>query len=294
MNVSRQCPICGGTDFQQYITAEDHTVSHEIFNILQCATCKFLITSPIPENLGDYYLSPDYISHSEKAVTLADRVYQIARTFTMQWKEGLIRRQTANQFRKLLDYGCGTGSFLHYCQQKGWTIAGVEPSNIAREVATKATGHNIASNIQHLDSTKFDIITLWHVLEHIPDLNETLAQLKDKLTDSGTMFIAVPNHKSFDASYYLQHWAAYDVPRHLWHFSRTTMTQLLNAHDLKLIKILPMKLDAYYVSLLSEKNKTQGRSALTHYIQGMRIGLKSNVQAQSSQEYSSLIYIATR
>jgi 2-polyprenyl-3-methyl-5-hydroxy-6-metoxy-1,4-benzoquinol methylase len=188
----------------------------------------------------------------------------------------------------ILDFGCGTGMFLHRCKEEGHTIEGVEPSATARAHASALLGTSIHETIAQTDNT-FDVITLWHVLEHIPDLNEQLNQLKTKLKENGTMFIAVPNHRSKDAAVYGSNWAAYDVPRHLWHFEKTTMIRLLNNHSLNLRQTIPMKLDAFYVSMLSEKYKAKKTGVLT-FIKGMLRGFQSNYLGNKN-EYSSLIYV---
>ncbi|MBA4054649.1 MAG: methyltransferase [Marivirga sp.] len=285
------CPVCDGTSFNFALNCKDFTVSHETFNINECTTCKFKVTSPLPENLDKYYLSDSYISHSSKASSLVDGLYILARNFTLKWKLRLITRYQKESGISILDFGCGTGDFLKRCKKEGLVISGVEPSDNARNLARTKTGGTIASRLSDLQTQRYEVITLWHVLEHIPTLNETLQTLSDKLTDSGTMFIAVPNHKSYDSSLYLTYWAGYDVPRHLWHFSQTNMESLLRKHNLKLADKIPMKLDAYYISLMSEKNKNNGQLTLTSFIRALFAALKSNLQASQSKEYSSIIYV---
>lgn len=285
------CPICDGKSFNTTLTCKDFTVSHETFAINECRSCKFNVTSPIPDDLDKYYLSESYISHTSKARSLLDRLYLIARSYTLQWKIGLIRRYEKDRDITILDFGCGTGEFLKNSKKKGFSVSGVEPSTKARSLAQETTGEHIASSLNELQSQTYDVITLWHVLEHIFTLNETIEHLRAKLSDSGTMFIAVPNHRSSDSSHYLTYWAGYDVPRHLWHFSQSNMQSLLQKHRLKLIDKVPMKLDAYYISLMSEKNKNNGRLTLPKTIRALFIGLRSNILALWSKEYSSLIYV---
>lgn len=169
---------------------------------------------------------------------------------------------------------------------------GVEPTENARLQAQQITGLPIASSIEEIKGS-FSVITLWHVLEHVLDINNTIDTLVSRLDQTGTIFIAVPNYKSMDSTHYKQNWAAYDVPRHLWHFSQTTMTNLLKQHGLKIKTIEPMKLDAYYVSLLSEKYKA-GKTGVYQYINAIKTARKSNSLAKRTKEYSSLIYIAGR
>jgi 2-polyprenyl-3-methyl-5-hydroxy-6-metoxy-1,4-benzoquinol methylase len=250
-----------------------------------------VLTNPRPEDdhISSYYQSQDYISHTNKASSLIDWIYLRARKYTLSWKLRIINTASSKS-KTLLDYGCGTGAFLQYCQQHDWNVQGIEPSAEARSMASKIVGRNIVPDINQLTDLTYDVITLWHVLEHVPDLNGTIQKLKDKLTDNGTMFIAVPNHTSWDGKRYREHWAGYDVPRHLWHFSQSTMKTLFAKNDLKVVGILPMKLDAYYISLLSEKYKRQNTSVggmITAFVNGFR----SNLNANHNNEYSSLIYV---
>jgi 2-polyprenyl-3-methyl-5-hydroxy-6-metoxy-1,4-benzoquinol methylase len=287
------CPVCSHQSFEPYLSCVDHTVSHETFPLLKCANCTFIVTSPRPTDgdLGAYYLSDEYISHSSKATTLFDKIYRLARHFTLRWKLRLVLENLSVNTGKpsLLDYGCGTGAFLKTAKDKGFIVAGVEPSQIARHTAIKITGEQIAKRLVDIDTDQFDAITLWHVLEHIPDLSQTVSALKMLLATNGTMFIAVPNHNSIDAKIYGSNWAAYDVPRHLWHFNRDTMKLLMATHGLRIEKIIPMKLDAFYVSMLSEKTKPKA-NAPSIAIKGFINGLRSNF-GKNNGDYSSLIYI---
>ena len=292
MNDLAQCPVCKESKFSHYLSCKDHTVSTETFQLRQCLGCGFVVTSPRPDEvmLPGYYQSDKYISHTDSSKGMVEKIYKIARTFTLRWKYNVIRKHSTIKPHSVLDFGCGTGAFLRYCQTKGLKTAGVEPSHTARERAEQVTGQPIARELSHI-AEKFDVITLWHVLEHVYDLDATISTLKDLLNEDGTIFIAVPNLNSIDAHHYGEHWAAFDVPRHLWHFSKETMEHLLNNHDLKLRELLPMRLDPYYVSMLSEKYKN-GDKGVSTLSQAIRMGLKSNNMAKITGEYSSLIYIA--
>ncbi|MGC3948256.1 MAG: class I SAM-dependent methyltransferase [Chryseolinea sp.] len=295
MTTTLSCPICHSESFTTFLKVKDHTVSQETFNILRCNNCSFLLTHPLPADLGKYYESAAYISHSDKTSSITDALYKVARTITLRWKTNLIQHYNQLPTRTLLDYGCGTGAFLTHAKRSGWQIAGVEPAQQPREAASISTQSTIPPSIQKLPSGKYSIITLWHVLEHVQQLHETLSELTAKLEDNGTIFIAVPNHNSVDAQKYREHWAAYDTPRHLWHFSKTSMFELMKQHQLTPHKIVPMKLDAFYVSILSEQYKSSKSSAgLRELLTGMINGLKSNLRAVGNQEYSSLIYIARK
>jgi 2-polyprenyl-3-methyl-5-hydroxy-6-metoxy-1,4-benzoquinol methylase len=296
MKELKSCPVCQNTSFQKFITAKDYTVSRETFDLVKCDSCGFVFSNPIPdtERLGDYYISNDYISHSKNATGLIDKIYVVARSFTLKWKLDLIQEYTGDQDKTILDYGCGTGDFLKACKDNGWTVTGVEPSDKARELAVDQTHEKIAASLKQVETKEFSTITLWHVLEHIEDLNNTLQQLKEKLSENGTLLIAVPNHAAWDGTHYGQYWAGYDVPRHLWHFTQQTMKALLTKNSLKLADIVPMKLDAYYISLLSEKYKANGKAGVPGMIIAALKGLRSNLNARKNKNYSSLIYIVRK
>ena len=293
MEIIEKCPICNHSLFDTFLTCEDSLLSHEHFDLKKCQSCTFVFTSPRPDaaSLPNYYKSDQYISHTGKSTSLLDWIYLFARNFTLQWKISLIKKY--RQKITLLDYGCGTGEFLRSAKEEGWQIAGLEPTADARKKATEITGINIASDLSQFNNQQFDVITLWHVLEHVMDLKSTIYQLKSLLREDGFFLIAVPNHQSYDAFFYQESWAAYDVPRHLWHFTRITMTALLHSLGLKIKAIEPMKLDAYYVSLLSEKYTSKNKGSYLSLFKGVTRGFQSNRKAKSTMDYSSLIYIVT-
>ncbi len=284
-----QCPVCSGKEFTNQIICDDHTVTGESFAIVSCNHCNLWITSPRParESLGKYYQSDTYISHSNKGNSLVNVIYKMVRRYTMYQKTQLIKGFMGSG--KLIDYGCGTGDFLAACQHKGYNVLGIEPSDIARKQAIAQTSTTIYPHLDNLaKDEKVDIITMWHVLEHVPNPKETLAHLKKHLNTGGYFIIAVPNRDSFDAKYYKEHWAAYDVPRHLFHFNPLNIKYLSKELKLSFVKMIPQYFDAYYVSMLSEKY-LKGNSA---FIKGMIRGLQSNRSAvKNNNNYSSLIYV---
>ena len=288
------CPVCQGKNLVPYLSCKDNTVSHETFQLESCAVCGFVMTNPRPgeNNLPRYYQSDTYISHSDGSSTPLDLLYKLSRKFTLKWKYSLIQQYSLAKPLSILDYGCGTGSFLKQCERRKMAVTGVEPSAVARSHAQKDSQIQIFQDISEIKDN-FDVITLWHVLEHVSDLHKTLNVLKARLHETGTMFIAVPNLNSPDARKYREHWAAYDVPRHLWHFSQTTMDLVLRQHQLHIHKIQPMRLDAYYVSLLSEKYKTS-HNVVLRITKALINGWKSNRAAKLTNDYSSLIYIVRK
>lgn len=276
------------THLKPFLNCVDHTVSRETFSIFIDEKAELLVTTPRPQNadLGKYYESDDYISHSNSNTSLFNKAYLIVRNYAIKKKIKLLK-SFHSAGNELLDIGTGTGDFLEASKKKGWAIHGVEPNNKANKIAEGKTGIKINDDINQILNKKFDLITMWHVLEHVPELNFYISNLKKLLKADGALIIAVPNHKSYDAKYYKENWAAYDVPRHLWHFSQKAMKSLFEQKGMKVINILPMKFDAFYVSLLSEKYKT-GRS---NFLKAIYIGLRSNYKAKLTGEFSSLIYI---
>lgn len=276
-----------------FLSCIDYTVSSEKFSLLKDSEVDFLITSPRPlvKYLMAYYESDDYISHTDKKNTLFDKVYQTVRFYTTKNKVKKISNLKTN-IKNILDIGCGTGDFLSACLQKKWYVFGIEPHNGARIIAQqKIKSNNIYNSIETLEqqkpSQKFDVITLWHVLEHIPNLNYYIKSLKRLLQPNGILIIAVPNFLSFDAHYYKSFWAAYDVPRHLWHFSPKAIKLLFKKVDLHVVAIWPMIYDSFYISLLSEKNKNGKQNVFNASL----VGFCSNIKAFFTKNYSSLTYI---
>jgi 2-polyprenyl-3-methyl-5-hydroxy-6-metoxy-1,4-benzoquinol methylase len=273
-----------------YLKLKDHAVSGETFKLIQNSEYGFLETIPQPskEKLPEYYKSEDYISHTDAKRNVFEKVYHGVRVFALKKKVSLIN-SFSSEGKNLLDVGCGTGDFLLAAKNNGWIICGIEPNEEARDIANSKTENSVfeIEALLRFGASRFDVITLWHVLEHLPNLEEHLAIFKKILKPNGIIVVAVPNYKSFDAKHYKAFWAAYDVPRHLWHFNKASIQKLFSKFSLNLIKIKPMWFDAFYVSLLSEKYK----SGKMNLIKGFSIGLLSNIKALGTKEASSLIYV---
>lgn len=274
-------------DATPYITVKDHSVSGEVFQLLLDEKLELLKTTPQPAlaDLGRYYESSDYISHTDGRRSFFEKLYHIIKQKALRDKVALVQNFRGAK-GTLLDVGAGTGDFLVAAKQSGWHVLGIEPNAKAKALA-QSKQISFAKDIESVEDNSMDVITMWHVLEHVPDLENNITQLKRILKPDGVLIIAVPNFKSYDAAYYGAYWAAYDVPRHLWHFSKTAIKKLFAAQQLELVKVLPMKFDSFYVSLLSEKYKT----GKMNYIKGFIIGLRSNIKAKGTLEYSSHIYI---
>lgn len=279
-------------NLQPFLDCKDYTVSGEVYQVMINKEFDMLVTKPVPDNLGDYYKSEEYISHTDSNKSLFDKVYQFVKNITLKRKLHLINKCLLHQNsitrpeKNILDIGAGTGDFLKVCKNDSWSVFGIEPDIGARNIASKK-GINLQENLSKLENKKFEIITLWHVLEHVENLEEYISTLNNLLSKNGRLIIAVPNFKSYDANYYKQFWAAFDVPRHLWHFSQTSISKLFSKENMIVEKTLPMKFDAYYVSLLSEKYKSGKMNPIKSFYKGF----VSNLNAKDTQEYSSLIYV---
>jgi len=271
-----------------YLETKDYTLTGESFQLLHDPVLDMLVTKPQPEDLGRYYESENYICHTDAKKSFVDKIYHIVKGYNLKSKLALIDTYVTGD-KTLLDVGAGTGGFLAVAKKQGWEIYGVEPSELAKRKAAEKD-IELYGDLDSLPQKKFEVITLWHVLEHLPDLDKQISSLVGLLSDSGTLIVAVPNFKSYDANYYKNYWAAYDVPRHLWHFSRNSVRNIFAVHGMKVIKTKPMIFDAFYVSLLSERYK----SGKQNFVKAFWSGLKSNMLAYKSKEYSSLIYIIKR
>ena len=272
-----------------FLTCKDYTVSGENFELIYNDHQDILITQPqpSPEDLPKYYQSEDYISHTDASKKFSDKLYQGVKNVMLQKKVKLIDSLVNSENKTLIDIGAGTGDFLKTAKQNSWKVRGVEPNSAARKLAEQKEVRLVEDISLISSEEKFDVISLWHVLEHIPDLDLQIEKFHSLLNPNGYLIIAVPNFKSYDANYYQEFWAAYDVPRHLWHFSKEGMVRLLETHQFQFQKTLPLVFDSFYVSLLSEKYKT-GKS---NFLKAFQVGMKSNLKAKRTNEYSSLIYV---
>lgn len=287
-----KCPLCGKDQFESVMTCKDHYATGEPFEICRCRTCGFLFTQSVPaENeIGRYYESPDYISHTDTHKGLMNRVYHYVRRYMLGRKSRLIKHSCGLSRGYLLDIGTGTGYFPHFMQKKGWRVSAIEKSPQARAFAKEHFGLDIDTpeTLGTYSDKSFDAITLWHVMEHLEHLNETWETLGRILKDRGVLIIAVPNADSFDAQKYKEMWAAYDVPRHLWHFTPSTMQQFGAKHGFILTQRRPMPFDAFYVSMLTEKYK----KTPCYVLKGMITGAKAWAASLAKKDRSSsMIYV---
>lgn len=289
-----KCPVCSGENFTPYLECEDFTVSHERFGLDECVSCSFVFTNPRPfqAEIGKYYQSEEYISHTNSKSGWMNRIYQIARKRAIAGKLKIVNEHQP-QPKTLLDYGCGTGEFLAAARDSGWVCAGLEPDGGARNQAIANYGLNVQSpeKLSDLPAGQFGAVTLWHVLEHVHNLKETVNQLHRVLSSKGVLIIAVPNRTSWDAEKYGSYWAAYDVPRHLYHFSKKPMVKLLEDAGFKVKDIQSLFLDPFYIALLSGKYKNGSMNPFSATLTGIQTTLKGKKDIEKN---SSLMYIVRK
>lgn len=280
------CPVCESSDFSNHLKAADHMITKEVFSVVKCNSCSFHFTNPIPseEVIGSYYKSENYISHSSSKAGLINKAYNVVRNITLKRKINLVSRLAAG--KNLLDIGSGTGHFLNASKSAGFNVQGLEPDEDAKLFAKSEflLALDDLNELKNIESNSKDVITMWHVLEHVYHLKRDLSEFARVLNVDGVFIVAVPNMSAWDAKHYGKFWAAYDVPRHLYHFQEATIKNLFAQFNLECVDVLPMKFDSYYVSMLSEKYKSG------NVISGIINGLKSNLKA-TKHGYSSQIYV---
>ncbi len=286
------CPVCKSTNINKFLESNDFSTSHEDYTIFKCNDCSFAFTQDIPdeESIGKYYKSEEYVSHSDTKKGLFFKLYHIVRNYMLKSKQKTVEKISGKKSGELLDIGTGTGYFINQMKTGGWTVTGIEQDEDARNFGKSNFGLNVfdKDKLFEFEENSFDVVTMWHVLEHIHRYNEYLTQIKKILKPGGKLIIAVPNYTSYDAKHYQKYWAAYDLPIHLWHFSPNSIKLLLSKYDFNLIKKKGMSFDSFYVSILSEKYK---KSSLG-LIKGVFFGGISLISAWGNvNNYSSIIYM---
>lgn len=286
------CPVCNSSDVEKVLEARDHTVSKESFQIMECSSCTLRFTQDAPgkDAMSAYYKSEDYISHTDTSKGWINKVYKQVRQFTLGQKLHLVEKYTGKKKGAMLEIGSGTGAFAARMKNSGWQVTGLEPDKHARDIA-RDTQHIMLEPVEKLfmlPEASFDAVVMWHVLEHVHDLHEYIDKIRALLKKGGKLFVAVPNYTASDAAVYGPFWAAYDVPRHLYHFSPASMKKLMELHQLSITKYLPMWFDSYYISLLSDKYQ-HGRS---NWLNALINGSRSNLKAlNQTDKCSSVIYV---
>jgi 2-polyprenyl-3-methyl-5-hydroxy-6-metoxy-1,4-benzoquinol methylase len=276
-------------------TATDNLVSGKGFVLKRCSMCCFTFTADPPDekDIAKFYLSEDYISHSDKKQTLTDHFYHLARNYMLRKKYNLVRKISGRETGALVDIGSGTGYFADYMNGKGWSVKGVELSEQARDYSISRFGLTVVSpsEVSVIKDGAADFVTLWHVLEHLYDPVMWLKEISRILKDDGKCIIALPNIKSDDAEWFGNEWAALDVPRHLWHFSPETLPAFINGHGFICKQVIPMPLDIYYISTLSYKNRGCRLPLLMGTVTGLLLTVRSLTKKDRA---SSLIFVISK
>ncbi len=281
----RECPICSNDSFKTYFETKDYFFTNENFTLSQCKNCDFVFTNPIPNNLDYYYETPEYLSHNTKNKSIITKLYSEIRKINLKRKYNLVSKYIDKG--SILDIGCGTGELLEQFCKNGWETIGIEPNKNAREIASKKIEVFDEKDLQNLKPKSFDVISMWHVLEHVPHLNKRITEVSNLCKNDGIMIFALPNLNSPDSRKYGKYWSALDVPRHLYHFTQQTFEKLISKHGLKLIHAEPMKFDSYYVSMLSEKYRNNS----LYLASALYNGFLSNLKAKKENNYSSMIFV---
>lgn len=262
----------------------DYFLSKEKFFVQKTSTPGVLETSPKPKSIKKYYASSKYLSHN-KEKTLFAWVYFFFKKISIASKVRTIKSFKKN-FISLLDYGAGDGFFVHSLRQKKIDAVGYDPFFKYNEKGM----YNDPNFFKKNNLNKFDIITMWHSLEHTQSYSQALENAKSMLSDKGVLIVACPNYKSFDSEYYKRYWAGYDVPRHLWHFSPKGMRVVFSSLGFELLKTKGMFWDPFYVSMVSEKYK----SSKLWFIKGFFVGLASCLASIFNKNPSSVVYVAKK
>jgi lipoic acid synthetase len=288
------CPVCQSNNTHLYLNCVDHFKTQKSFPIRTCSNCGIGFTTECPaeDELEYYYESDNYISHGSSSGGIVNKVYQMVRNVALNKKRGIVKRELGQITGSLLDIGSGTGHFAAKMKGAGWKTKCVEVNNNARQFSISHFELDAIppSEISHLHNAEFDCITLWHSLEHLPYLNQYIAEIQRLLKANGICIVAVPNIISYDAKYYKEYWAAYDVPRHLWHFSPDALRFLFESKGFKLLNIKLMPLDVFYISILSERYRKNSVALLSGTCKGLFFAMRTLFNKKGG---SSLIYVFT-
>ncbi len=291
----QECPCCSSKNISAVLTVKDYTVSQEQYEVFECTDCSLRFTQHVAdeESIGKYYQSENYISHSDTNKGIINKLYHYVRTITLKNKYKIVCTQSKKTIGNLLDIGAGTGAFANFMKTAKWTVTGLEPDNTARTVAYNKFQLELQppADLFNLPNNSFDAITMWHVLEHVHNLDGYMNAFGKLLKQEGKLFIAVPNYTSYDAAVYKEYWAAYDVPRHLYHFSPKSIELLAARHNLNVTAIKPMWYDSFYISMISEQYKNEKGNLISAFF----IGLISNIKTFiNPRKCSSLIYVMSK
>lgn len=286
------CPLCNSSNIEKRFSCKDHFATGEFFDIYKCSDCSFVFTQDVPDEkeIGRYYDTPSYVSHSNTDKGIINKLYHIVRRIMLRRKAGLVKRLTMLRNGRLLDYGAGIGYFAHAMKEADWDVTAIDKSPQARQSAKQNLGINIEPEeyLSTIEDGTFDVITMWHVMEHIQEIHDFWDTLYRILDESGILIIAVPNCSSYDAETYRENWAAYDTPRHLWHFTPSTIMEFGRRHKFILERQETMPFDGFYISMLSERYKGARCATLRGLWNGFLGWIASFDKTSAS---SSIIYV---
>lgn len=279
------CSNCNSPEISKFDEITDFFLTNEVFFIYSCNNCGVKFTHPIPENLTPYYNSEEYLSHEKNNKSIFSFVYNTIKSYSISRKYlGISKKMKRGS---VLEIGCGTGDLLNIFNKSKWKTIGVEPNDKPRNYAINHFNLNIVNNIEEIKNENFNVIMLWHVLEHVINLKKYIHFLNEKLDKNGLLVIALPNPESWDAKHYKKYWAGWDVPRHLYHINEKALKELTKEYFVIKEK-QPLVFDSFYISMLSEKYK--GKKGLNLLFSFIYNGLKSNINAWKTNEFSSMIY----
>lgn len=291
MILHSKCPLCSSENISLYLKCRDYLVSREEFELYRCLECRFIFTHEYPDEkeIGKYYDSENYISHDDRAKGVINRLYLGVRDIMLQRKLRIVEIATGLFRGNILDIGSGTGYFAGTMKEAGWVVTGIEPNDKAREFGVSRFGIKVISpdTISELPDKSFDCVTMWHVMEHFHDPERYSDEINRLLHPDGVCLAALPNSDSSDARYYGSQWAAYDLPRHLWHFNPFTFKLFWEKKGFEIFSTKRLPLDVFYISILSEKNKGSKLPLIKGLVTGGFFALQS---VFNKNKCSSLIY----
>ncbi|MGJ8683020.1 MAG: class I SAM-dependent methyltransferase [Nonlabens sp.] len=269
--------------YTHFLTVQDYFLTQEKFELYKNEQTEVLKTTPQPENLESYYESENYLSHDDSQDSFFARCYQYAKGWNLKSKKSLIGKYAVDG--KILDIGAGVGDVVGALKKSGYDAVGYEPSKKARIFAARK-GIELLDQTDSIQPNSIKVISMYHVLEHVPDYDKQIADIKNWLQEDGVLILALPNYNSFDAKWFKQHWAGYDVPRHLFHFNKRAVRNVFQG-DFEIVSTKPMWFDSFYVSILSARYQKKKLA----FVYGIIIGLISNIAALFSKEPSSIVYV---
>lgn len=292
MASQNKCLVCDSNNIAFHLRCKDHFTSGEDFDIFICNNCGFLFTMnpPVESEIGKYYNTRDYISHSDTKKGIINFLFHLTRNLMLYRKRNIVRKVSGLKSGILLDIGSGTGYFPAFMKKEGWVVTGLEVNDKARKYAIDKFDINVITEneISKCKKGQFDCITLWHVLEHFHDPFKYTSDIIRLLKPGGLCLIALPNCSSYDAKYYGQYWAAYDVPRHLWHFNPSSFRIFSEKAGFVVEKLRNLPLDVFYISILSERYKGSKLAFLSGMVKALPFAFLSVFRKRRS---SSVIYI---